>query len=210
MVMHFNRRLAATQLEALKSLRDELDDEIRCLEQILELTPYDPSRVPTEGTHSAELRDAIVEALTEERPLHRRAILSYVQTVKGVYVGGNVPLRTLAAHLSNDPRFKSVGNGEWTLTTEPSNQRLPLPSLEDALMLHAFGSLGSNEQLLTALCGKDVSDSKVTDTNDFLTQTDMLKAGHPDAPALVCPTCLVLIEERIDKDLADMGKRIPG
>ena len=115
-----NRRFALIQLEALEKFRDELDEEIAFLKGIIERTNQDRSRIPAEGTHSAELRDAIVEILTQARPLHRQAILAILQEDKDIYVGGNNALRTLAAHLSHDPRFKSAGNGQWTLTEDPT------------------------------------------------------------------------------------------
>ena len=128
---HLNRRFALVQLEALETFRDELDEEIAFLKGIIERTNQDPSRIPAEGTHSADLRNAIVRILMADRPLHRQAILNFLQDGSDLYIGGTNPLRTLAAHLSHDPRFKPVGNGRWTLTEEPT-----VPNDPEDLVFH--------------------------------------------------------------------------
>ena len=73
----------------------------------------------TRSDNSAnELREAIYEILSAERPLHRRVIYGFLRE-KGIYVSGKDPLGNVSAHLSLDPRFENVGRGLWDLATAP-------------------------------------------------------------------------------------------
>ena len=118
MQITIKQHIATVQLEALRQMRDELDEEISRLEQIV-----DPSEevgsLPADGTFTAELTTAIHEILLKERPLHRQTILERLED-REIYVGGKDSLRTLSAYLSNDDRFVPAGKGEWTLAHPPS------------------------------------------------------------------------------------------
>lgn len=70
------------------------------------------------------LNDAIFAVLSEESPLHRRVIHDRVVET-GVRVRGRDPVSNLAAHMSADPRFHSVGNGMWDLVDPPANGEEP-------------------------------------------------------------------------------------
>ena len=65
---------------------------------------------------ASELRNTVFEILNFERPLHRREIYQRALEL-GIHVGGKSPINNLGAHMSGDPRFKSDGNGYWTLST---------------------------------------------------------------------------------------------
>ena len=114
------QHIAAVQLDALKPMRDELNEEIARLERILSGID-DDFQLPTVGTFTAELTSALHDILAAERPLKRPVILDRLAE-KGVHVGGKDSLRTLSAYLSNDDRFESVigARGMWTLAQEPA------------------------------------------------------------------------------------------
>ena len=66
------------------------------------------------GTVDAEVTDAIRAVLMEEQPMHRKELMRRVEE-GGVHIGGKKPLDTFAAYLTKDPRFASVGAGNWGL-----------------------------------------------------------------------------------------------
>ena len=76
--------------------------------------------------HSRDMRDAMVDILAREGPLHRRVIHKRLVEM-GVRIGGQDPVNNVGAHLSIDPRFKRVGGGIWDLN-EP-----PAPDAKDSL-----------------------------------------------------------------------------
>ena len=89
-----------------------------------------PQPVGSEGS-SANLRDAIHEILSEDRPLHRRDIHDRL-VERGVRIAGRDPVNNVDAHLSLDERFESLGDGQWTLAEsvdpdEEENDRGWLP-----------------------------------------------------------------------------------
>ena len=72
-------------------------------------------------TTDAGLNDAIYELLHRNGPLHRREIFDRL-IQSSMTIGGQSPINTMAAHLSHDPRFKSVGDGRWGLFDEQIKQ----------------------------------------------------------------------------------------
>ena len=80
--------------------------------------PDDSGAVPQPSAHRHSLTVEIYNILCEERPLHRRDLLDRVRSL-GIYVGGENPMNTFGAYLSQDKRFVSVGKGVWTLVEEP-------------------------------------------------------------------------------------------
>ena len=71
----------------------------------------------TSSVSTSDLRNAVFSVLTSERPLHRSVIYERVLR-RGIHVGGKSPINNLGAHMSGDLRFKSDGNGNWTLATD--------------------------------------------------------------------------------------------
>lgn len=127
--------IAEVQLEALRQVREELDEEITRLERVVDL-----GDLPAQGTFTEELTTAIYDILLEERPLRRQTILERLAE-REIYVGGKDSLRTLSAHLSNDNRFKAESDrrGYWTLKYPPENEEgivgtVQEPSAENNLM----------------------------------------------------------------------------
>ena len=72
---------------------------------------FDADSAPSE---SGKLDDAIFAVLSAERPLHRRVIYNRVVEM-GVTVRGEHAINNLGAHMSHDPRFRSLGGGMWDL-----------------------------------------------------------------------------------------------
>ena len=86
--------------------------ESRHFQNSYDSTIPDPAQ-PT--TPSDGLRNAISEILIAEGgPLHRRVIHSRL-VESGVRIGGQDPVNNVGAHLSLDPRFRSIGDGVWDL-----------------------------------------------------------------------------------------------
>lgn len=101
-------------MDAQKEERQSRLDAIREVERL----PDAAVSVPQIGTHKHNLTAAIYDILCEERPLHRSVLLDRVRS-RGVYVGGDNPMNSFGAYLSQDKRFVSVGKGVWTLVEEP-------------------------------------------------------------------------------------------
>ena len=104
--------------ERLNRLREQLNGAEVYRASIISV----PSRIFGESQQQARsfkelLTDTICEVLTEDRPLHRTDVLERV-VAKGVHVGGNDPLATIAPYMTADPRFTSDGKGNWTLSEE--------------------------------------------------------------------------------------------
>ena len=70
---------------------------------------------PVRRLPSEELRDTIAQILDEaQTQLHYRVIYQKLLDI-GIHVPGEDPVKNTGAHLSGDPRFVSMGQGEWTL-----------------------------------------------------------------------------------------------
>ena len=69
---------------------------------------------PQHRRTDSDLRSAMVDILAGEGPLHRQVIHGRLVEM-GVRIGGRDPINNVSAHLSIDPRFRSVGSGVWEL-----------------------------------------------------------------------------------------------
>lgn len=110
--------------DRLADARAELDARIATMDAaIREMREAGDTVAPTlrGGERRARLVDAIDAVLRAERPMHRQDILARLEE-QGVYVGGNTPINSLSAYLSQDERFESVGRGQWTLVDEPETE----------------------------------------------------------------------------------------
>ena len=109
-------RVKVKQLEAKKREIDKhvenLHGSIRIFEQNGNVSDEDRS------PYAKEVSDAMVEILTDERPLHRNVILARIRA-RGIHTGGQKPVNTIGSYLSLDDRFKNAGKGIWTLGEEP-------------------------------------------------------------------------------------------
>lgn len=125
-------------IQDLKTAIGGIDDEIRSMDErkaelqrqrgalVTTLRFFgDDSEVARPTTAAGvSLNDAIFAVLSAERPLHRRVIHDRVVET-GVRVRGRDPVSNLAAHMSADPRFHSVGNGMWDLVDPLANGEEP-------------------------------------------------------------------------------------
>ena len=105
------KQLTAKKREIDKQV-ENLHGSIRIFEQNVNVS--DEARSP----YAKEVSDAMVEILTEERPLHRDVILARIRD-RGIHIGGQKPVNTIGSYLSLDYRFKNAGTGIWTLGEEP-------------------------------------------------------------------------------------------
>ena len=82
---------------------------------VLEDYPQWEGSTPIRRLPSEELRDTIAQILDEaQTQLHYRVIYQKLLDI-GIHVPGGDPVKNTGAHLSGDPRFVSMGQGEWTL-----------------------------------------------------------------------------------------------
>ena len=109
-------RVKVRQFEAKKREIDKqvenLHGAIRVFEQNGDAEDEDRS------SYAREVSDAMLDILTDERPLHRNVVLARVQQ-RGIHVGGTKPVNSIGSYLSTDQRFKNCGRGMWTLAEEP-------------------------------------------------------------------------------------------
>ena len=125
-------------IQDLKTAIGGIDDEIRSMDErkaelqrqrgalvtTLRFFGDDSEVAPPTTTAGVSLNDAIFAVLSAERPLHRRAIHDRVVEM-GVRVRGQDPVSNVAAHMSADPRFHSVGGGMWDFVNPPTNDEEP-------------------------------------------------------------------------------------
>ena len=112
------RAMLERRLEQIEALQKEIE-AIRAVNRLYfqdDLQQGDESSVSIQrSSNGRELRDALYRHLIEVgRPMNRRELLDHM-TRLGVPVGGDVPLNNIGAHMSNDARFKSLGEGMWGL-----------------------------------------------------------------------------------------------
>ena len=134
-----NKEVVARDLRAMLIRLDALHDKIEIhrtmirgalevfehgLDDVLAEVADFYTAPPQPDTQAGHVSDGIYNILLQERPLHRGDILNRLKKM-GYQVGGKKPIDSVSAHLSNDPRFKSAGDGKsgtWTLTTEPTGE----------------------------------------------------------------------------------------
>ena len=114
-------------LRDIEEKKRQLDEQYRAITLTLSYFENSDSDLPqTVGSDGSavRLRDAIHEILTEERPLHRRAIHDRL-VERGVRIAGRDPVNNVGAHLSLDERFESFGDGRWTLSDSDDEDDVP-------------------------------------------------------------------------------------
>lgn len=123
------RREVGDATAKLALRRIEIDEQ---LEKLLPASEVMGSMVkPDAPVQPAKLvRNTMTLILREaKQPLHYREVYRRLKGL-GVEVNGVDPLKTLAAHLSNDERFARVGGGYWGLSSWPQHM-LVVPVDED-------------------------------------------------------------------------------
>ena len=129
------------EIEELDEVRRQKLEQRRSIEMTLQVFQGQDTTAskPEEGradavTTDPGLNDAIHELLDRSGPLHRQEIFDRL-VQSGMTIGGQVPINTMAAHLSHDPRFKSIGDGKWDLDDERMEQSTITPGdiLKDAI-----------------------------------------------------------------------------
>ena len=113
--------------DRLAAQRDDLNERLAVIDAAMqEVRQTGDTVAPTlrGGERRGRLVDAIDAILRAERPMHRQDILARLEE-QGVYVGGNSPINSLSAYLSQDARFVSIGRGQWRLADEPETDETP-------------------------------------------------------------------------------------
>ncbi len=99
----------------------DLDQQLALLQNVLTL--YDTMEdEPEESTSGVKtIRNEMLAILREiGKPLSYRALYEHL-IARDVPVPGKEPLKNVAAHLSNDQRFKRMGQGLWGLASWPTS-----------------------------------------------------------------------------------------
>jgi len=134
-------RARAKKLEATKR---QIDKDVEAIFTTLRIFENDRacgvSREKT-SSHAQELTDTIFDILTTSRPLHRKNIFELLK-VRGIHVGGQIPVNTVGSYLSTDDRFKNVGRGIWDLALPYT---LEAQSLEEAQSNEELDDLNNDE-----------------------------------------------------------------
>ncbi len=105
--------------QALEEARERLaqaEREVNALTIAIEIM-RNVEESAEEAAPPKALRNEMVEILRDEgKSLHYSEIFDRL-TARGIAVSGKDPKRNVGAHLSNDDRFESLGNGEWGLAS---------------------------------------------------------------------------------------------
>ena len=106
-------------IEYLEKKLKETNEKAREIERSITLvrsfSDSDESQYAERSIPAAPVREAVCNILRNTGyPLDRDSIFHALQT-RGIEVGGKVPRQTLSAHMSNDPRIESLGEGQWGL-----------------------------------------------------------------------------------------------
>ena len=105
------------ELSRLEAQKHELDEKVASLQGTLahfESLPEDKQG----KSGPQEIRDTIHDLLIEaKQPLHRTDLYKHLVAL-GILVNGQNPLGNMTAHMSQDARFTSVGDGKWGLSPE--------------------------------------------------------------------------------------------
>ena len=109
------------ELGRLIEQRDELDLTIRALQRTIQhlmATNYEGAGEEEAGEERSNVRglsNALYQCLAKaEQPMHLRTLYDFLANSDLQVVGDN-PLNTIVDHMSNDPRFESLGEGVWGL-----------------------------------------------------------------------------------------------
>jgi len=107
-------RAKAKQLEARKREIDKNVEAIYTILRVFEQSQIGEVITDRLSSYAQELTNAMYDILISKRPLHRKSIFDRL-TVRGIHVGGQIPVNTVGSYLSIDDRFKNVGRGMWDL-----------------------------------------------------------------------------------------------
>lgn len=125
---------AQAEFEDVEKQYSQLSKEIDTWQNALAFAEIEgeESEPDTTGprSHTRIVTDAMAEILRDGRPMHRKKILERVQAL-GIHVSPTNTIGNLSARLSQDPRFRSDGRGNWRLA-DPSRQDNPEQSDSDA------------------------------------------------------------------------------
>ena len=103
------------EVARLRQQRQNLQDiETKIQATILHLAAHPRTNGSGPAT-SKNLAEVAYQRLSREgRPMHRKLLYDYLIGA-GVSVGGQNPVGNMTAHMSQDARFESVGDGSWGL-----------------------------------------------------------------------------------------------
>ena len=117
-----------TILDRLTSERDDLVKKVAALQEVILIVVDE--RKKQEGrirssANSRVLREALYQRLLSVgRPMNRRVLYEHLVN-SGIPVNGDNPLNNVGAHMSNDDRFVSMGDGMWGLREWQRHIRVP-------------------------------------------------------------------------------------
>ena len=104
-----------SELLRLEAQKRELDESVASLQRTLAHFESLPEDEPGKSSTHV-IRDTIHDILTEaKQPLHRSDLYNHLME-QGILVNGQNPLGNMTAHMSQDARFTSVGDGKWGLS----------------------------------------------------------------------------------------------
>ena len=105
------------ELGRLIEQRDELDLTIQALQRTIQHLMANNCEEAGEerGSNVRGLSNALYQCLAKaEQPMHLRTLYDFLAN-SGFQVVGDNPLNNMGNHMSNDPRFESLGEGTWGL-----------------------------------------------------------------------------------------------
>lgn len=96
--------------------RDALNAKVEALRLVIEDMEKNPDDWETPAPpRGSAVKDGMERILLEVgKPMHYRQIHEELRR-RNIHVAGQNPARNVGAHLSLDPRFKSLGEGKWGL-----------------------------------------------------------------------------------------------
>jgi seryl-tRNA synthetase len=116
------------ELKALERHLQELQADYHAVAKTLELYETGSLKVGTDQEPKAVRNRSYDLLQVLGNPLHYTDIFK-ILTIMGTEVGGQEPSKNLIAHLSQDARFKSLGEGKWGLVAwENGTPSMPPPS----------------------------------------------------------------------------------
>ena len=104
----------STELERLQEEKEKLDKRVEELKgTLLHFQELMESELPSSSPQT--IKDAVRARLAQEgKPMHRKDLYDHLQQL-GIRVNGQNPVGNMTAHMSQDDRFESVGDGRWGL-----------------------------------------------------------------------------------------------
>ena len=108
------------EMEKLQLEHDSLNETTRYIREFIDRIQGADDRIvtsPQVGTVRAQVTDIVEAMLRKHGPQHRKALLQMVEA-SGVIVGGQSPVSNMSAYLSRDKRFRSNGDGLWSIVQD--------------------------------------------------------------------------------------------